>query len=137
SWLIRFLNWVGELVDSLGSPQIGGGLSIINLLIILAVIAAVIAVAWWVMGPLRRSRQARRAHSVFDDDERRSEAMRDDAQRSASRGDWSAAVLDMYRSIIRSLEERDILDDRPGMTAFEAAIDAGVAFPSASHDVKV
>ncbi len=51
------------------------------------------------------------------------------ADAAAASGDWSAAVLERYRGLVRALEERNVIDTRPGRTADEAARDAGAALP--------
>lgn len=140
NWLLRLLDWIAELLDGVSGPSLGtgGGVPIGTILLILAIIGLVL---WLVIGPLRRIRRREREHSVFDDDYRTSTQMLDDATRWAHDGDWSRAMLDMYRVTVRSLEERDVLSDRPGMTAHEAAVETGVAFPDVAdtmlHDADV
>ncbi|CAO0832539.1 hypothetical protein SMICM17S_08661 [Streptomyces microflavus] len=50
-----------------------------------------------------------------------------DAHAAALR--WTEAVQERMRAIVRSLEERALLDPRPGRTADEAAAEAGRALP--------
>ncbi|PWS41256.1 hypothetical protein DKT74_28560, partial [Streptomyces sp. ZEA17I] len=42
---------------------------------------------------------------------------------------WTEAVQERMRAIVRSLEERALLDPRPGRTADEAAAEAGRVLP--------
>ncbi|MDD9206967.1 DUF4129 domain-containing protein, partial [Georgenia sp. 10Sc9-8] len=84
-------------------------------------------------GPIRRRRRLRAAtagsHELFDD-ERSSQQLRVSADAAAARGDYATAVLERFRSVVRALDERAVLDDRPGMTAQEAAGLAGAALPA-------
>lgn len=50
-------------------------------------------------------------------------------------GDFATAVVDRFRAIIRSLDERSILEDYPGLTAHEAAGLAADALPGLSADL--
>lgn len=45
-------------------------------------------------------------------------------------GRWNQAVQERMRALVRSLEERTLLDPRPGRTADEAAAAAGHALPT-------
>ncbi|MGF1432555.1 DUF4129 domain-containing protein, partial [Kitasatospora sp. LaBMicrA B282] len=44
-------------------------------------------------------------------------------------GDFAAAVREQMRALVRDLEERTLLDPRPGRTADEAAVEAGRRLP--------
>ena len=43
------------------------------------------------------------------------------ADEAAAQADFATAVVERFRAIIRSLDERGIIDEYPGMTALEAA----------------
>src|SRR5690606_2815683 len=51
------------------------------------------------------------------------------AGRHAAAGQWAEAIRERLRAIGRDLEERVILDARPGRTADELAIEAGAVLP--------
>ncbi len=123
----RINQWISDLFSHLGNlgSGLGGGRAVIATIIVLLLVGAVIAA---IVGPMRRSRRRAREHRVFEDDARSSQAMREAAERAASSGDWALAVLERFRAIIRSLEERDLLEERAGMTAHEAAADIGRRF---------
>ena len=73
---------------------------------------------------LRRFRpvgRSRRASGRLFDDERDARALARAADAAAERGDWDTAVVERFRAIIRSLDERGLIEDYPGMTAHEAA----------------
>lgn len=58
------------------------------------------------------------------------------AELAANRADWHQAVLERFRAIVRSLEERVIIDERPGRTAHEAATDAATALPGLAGELR-
>lgn len=126
--LDRFLAWVLDQLDGLqgvGLPPAAG------LLVVVAVVVAVVLVALWVAGPVRGRMTRRRSTSaVLAGDDRRSAAELRAAADAASRaGDHSTAVAERFRAVVRGLEERGLLDERPGRTAHEAAGLAGRALP--------
>ncbi|MGF0117711.1 DUF4129 domain-containing protein [Promicromonospora sp. Marseille-Q5078] len=126
SLLERLLRWLGDLFDGL---TLGDGRFPLAFVLVVAVVL-VAAIAWWVAGPVRLSRRPRRSVVVLDGDERSAAELRASADAAAAREDWSAAVLDRFRALVRSLEERVVLDERPGRTAQEAADDAAARLPS-------
>ncbi|MBN2176659.1 MAG: DUF4129 domain-containing protein [Demequinaceae bacterium] len=128
SWLERLWNWVTEQLGHLFSLDLGGSM-VVALVIIAVLVGLLILAVRLTVGPVRRAYRARRTHSVFEDDTRSSSEMREAANAAAQRGDFSLAVLERYRAIIRSLEERDLISDRPGVTADEAARETGTRFP--------
>lgn len=106
-----------------------------NLVPVLIVIGAAVllAVALYLAGPVRRRRgaaAARGSHAVFDDLDASSTELTRRADLAARGGDWDTAVLMRFRAIVRSLDERTILDDRPGLTAHEASSTAAGRLPS-------
>lgn len=129
----RIGRWIGNLFQELLSGQFGASnpiLAVVIAIALLAVVALVIVFA----SRVRRVRNvtASRSHSLFDD-ARTSEELSRDARSALQRGEYSAAFLDSYRAIIRSLDERVLIEDRPGLTAREAAALASIPFPRFEH----
>ena len=58
-----------------------------------------------------------------------SDQFRAEADALAARGDWAEAVRARLRAIVRGLEERGVIDPRPGRTATEVALEAGAVRP--------
>jgi Domain of unknown function (DUF4129) len=58
------------------------------------------------------------------------------ADAHAAAGRWAEAVRDRLRAIITGLEERTLLEPRPGRTADEAAADAGAVVPDCAADLR-
>ena len=100
----------------------------LGLVAIVLVVLAVAGALWWRLGTPRRA--VTTADSLFDDGPRTADEHRAAASRHASAGRWNEAVQERMRAIVRSLEERALLDPRPGRTADEAAAEAGRPLPA-------
>ncbi|MFJ4617720.1 DUF4129 domain-containing protein [Streptomyces sp. NPDC088812] len=125
----RFLNglwdWIGDLLTAASTAAPGGAVGLV--VIVLAVVAAVAAL-WWRLGtPGRRPASAA---ALFDDRPRSAADHRAAAEAHAAQGHWNQAVQERMRAIVRALEERALLDVRPGRTADEAAAEAGRSLPA-------
>lgn len=123
------LRWLQEKWEELLAAA-DGRVSLGAAWAVLAALALVAVVTWWVAGPLRRRRLARSdADDVFGGDRRTAAEHRAAAAAAIARGDWDTAVLEGYRALLRSLDERALLDLVPGRTAHEGALDAAARFP--------
>ncbi|MFE6096761.1 DUF4129 domain-containing protein [Streptomyces massasporeus] len=123
--LDAFWEWLGKLLNAASTATPGGTLGLI--VIILAVIA-VLAALWWRLGTPRR--QPTSSATLFDDRPRSAAEHRAAAEAHAAQGHWNQAVQERMRALVRALEERALLDVRPGRTADEAAAEAGRALPA-------
>ncbi|WP_035863201.1 DUF4129 domain-containing protein [Kitasatospora cheerisanensis] len=132
----RFLTWLQDRLDELfngaGAPLGGGdGAALAVLVVIVAVVAVLL---WRRYGAPRR--EARSTGTLFAADGPRSAAQhREAAAGHAARGDWADAVREQMRALVRGLEERTVLDPRPGRTADEAAAEAGRALPERAREL--
>lgn len=124
-----FLDWVTELLSRAEGVSAGYGL-----LIGLGVLLAAVVVALLVAGPVRRSarRRERSTGGVFAAQVRTAAEHRAAAEAAAAAGDLGTAVRERFRAVARSLEERVVLDPRPGRTADEVAREAGARLPEAA-----
>lgn len=121
----RIRDWLLDLWDRLFSTSTDIG-PVLMPIIVLLVVAVVIGIALLVGGPVRRRRLRGKASvEVLDDDARSAAAIRRAADAAANAGDFTTAVLERFRAIVRSLDERAVLEDRRGRTAHEAAVAAG------------
>jgi len=112
-----------QLGDVKGPPALGIGV------VIVLVVAAVI-VAFLIFGLPRFNRRSTVGGSLFgEEDSRDSAAIRAAAEAAARAGDYSLAVIEMFRALARGLAERTILSTSPGTTARLFAQHAGAAFP--------
>ncbi|MFI0515316.1 DUF4129 domain-containing protein [Streptomyces sp. WSLK1-5] len=129
SWFQRALNafwdWVDKLFNAASSATPGGAL---GLVVVIAAVVLVVGALWWRLGTPRRGPASSAA--LFDDRPRSAADHRAAAEAHAAQGHWNQAVQERMRAIVRSLEERALLDIRPGRTADEAAAEAGRALPT-------
>jgi hypothetical protein len=127
---VRILESVGRFIDRVlnnafdGAP--GGAW---GALLLVVLVAGCIALVLWRVGlPVRRQATAAlftEARIVSADDHRRRSIQ------AADVGDWHTAVVERMRAVARELEQRGVLDLRPGRTASELAAEAAVALPPA------
>ncbi|MCO4257478.1 DUF4129 domain-containing protein [Pseudarthrobacter cellobiosi] len=79
----------------------------------------------------RLNAKTKRAGEVFDAGTTVSaEAYRGRAAAAAAAGNWSAAVVDCFRALVRTAEDRTLFDARLGRTADEVAHELATPFPS-------
>jgi hypothetical protein len=128
-WLLELLS---TLFDDAGRVSPGGQVGLIGLLVL--IVAGVVAFRLK-LGPLARS--AAQADALFVGAPRSSADYRSAADAHAAASRWAEAVRDRLRAIIRGLEERDLLEPRPGRTADEAARDAGLVLPDCAQPLLV
>ncbi|MFE3608708.1 DUF4129 domain-containing protein [Streptomyces goshikiensis] len=129
--LDRFWEWVDELFGRASGATPGGGL---GLLAILLLTLLVIAALWWRLGTPHRT--ATDPGTLFDDGPRSAADHRAAAEAHATAGRWTEAVQERMRAVVRSLEERTLLDPRPGRTADEAAAEAAGPLPQHATDLR-
>jgi hypothetical protein len=129
TWLDKLLSWLWRhavnLVDraSHHAPGHGLGLGLVLVLLVIAVVAIVMRV-----GPLRRPTTSR--GPVFGDTDKAAVDYRRQAAEYAAASQWALAVRERLRAIARELEERGILDPRPGRTAEELRREASARLPA-------
>ncbi len=136
SWFDRLSSSILDWLTHLSLPR-GTGLDGTLLVIVLAVVAAVLVVAFLIFGPPRLGRRSTATGAMFGkDDSRDSAAMRAAAAEAAARGDWTVAVEETFRAIARALAERTIVTTTPGTTAHDFATRAGTEFPDAAAELE-
>jgi len=129
------LRWIQErLAEAQNALSTMNGRSAAIVLGSVVIIGVVVTLL--VVGPVRRSRRSQRSSvEVFVDDNRTVAELRRSADTLAAAGQWSEAVLDRFRAILRSLEKRAVVDERPGRTAHEAAVQAAAVLPPCAADL--
>ncbi|WP_432496119.1 DUF4129 domain-containing protein [Kineococcus auxinigenes] len=127
SWLVRAWDWLVQRLSEVQVPGVGTGLTAV--LVVVVLLVAVVVVVLLVAGPLRRSGGAQRAEEVFEAGPEPASAHVQRADEAAAAGRWDVAVAERFRALVRSLEERALLDRRPGRTAHEVAVEAAAALP--------
>ena len=133
--LAQILDWI---LDQLSAAEdaISGVDPRAAALVVALVVLVGVGVALLIAGPVRRSRRARQSAEVFGDDTRSAAELRSAADAAAAQGRWTDAVLDRFRAVLRSLEDRVVLEPRPGRTAHEAAEVAGARLPTVGDDLR-
>lgn len=121
-WLLKKL---GKLLDNSVNHAPGHS---VGLLLIIAILAGVIVLIAARVGVLRRSRHIDTA--IFSVEETTARDHRERAQGFADTGEWALAVREWLRAIARELEQRGVLDPRPGRTADELSREAGARLPA-------
>jgi len=120
---------IGDWLSSLfaGAGDAGGA---IGLVVLLAIVAALVVVAFLVFGRPRLEGRRRGAAALFGDaDVRDADQLRRAADAAARSGDHTTAIEEMFRALARSLDERGLVDLTPGTTAGGFARAAAAALP--------
>ena len=129
SWYERaldaFWDWLDKVFGATSGATPGGTLGLV--VIVLAVLA-LLGALWWRLGTPHRTPTS--SAVLFDDRPRSAAEHRAAAEAQAAQGHWTQAVQERRRAVVRSLEERALLDVRPGRTADEAASEAGAVLPA-------
>jgi hypothetical protein len=128
--LVRLADRLAELLEQVfGRTQATGGVSW-GVLVLVGVLALVLALVVWKVGLPRW--QARRTPGLVELSARTpADDYREQARSHAARGDFTLAVRDQFRAVVRELEVRTILETRPARTAWEAAYSAVRVVPAA------
>ncbi|MCX5607656.1 MULTISPECIES: DUF4129 domain-containing protein [unclassified Streptomyces] len=129
--LRKFFEWIDDLFGAASGATPGGTLGLV-VIVLLAILAA--GALWWRLGA--PSRIPAGAGVLFDDGIRSAADHRTAAEAHAAAGRWTEAVQERMRAVVRSLEERTVLDPRPGRTADEAAAEAAVSLPDHAGDLR-
>ncbi len=119
----QFTDWLRSLNS--GDPAIDSGVAVPAIGVTIVIL---IAVAILLARPRLNARR-RPAGDVVDADPSISPAeYRRLAAAAAARSDWRTAVVEQFRAIVRSAEERTVIDPLPGRTADEVAGQLAGAF---------
>jgi len=128
----RIVGWLDDRLAQAAGLAPGGTLGLLALLVVLA---AAVALILWRTGPLRRA-NVRGGPTLdvsalvsADEHRRRADAHGHD-------GRYAEAVRERMRAIVRELEDRGVLEPRPGRTADEVARDAGTVVPAVAADLR-
>jgi hypothetical protein len=130
--LSKVQEWLNSLFQTIDNPSRSGGGGIIALLIILVLLIVIIVLVVLYM----RRRNARSQRDALLDGETMAAAdHRSLAEQLAGEGRYAEAIRERLRAIARDLEERAILDPRPGRTADELATEAGAELPELADEL--
>ncbi|MGW7056404.1 DUF4129 domain-containing protein [Streptomyces sp. NPDC054887] len=121
----RFWEWVDDLFSAASAATPGGA---VGLVVVVALVLLLAVALWLRLGTPQRAPAS--AGTLFDEGPRSAADHRTAAEAHAAAHRWNEAVQERMRAVVRSLEERALLDPRPGRTADEAAAEAGQSLPS-------
>jgi hypothetical protein len=131
----RVIQWVFDKLQELmtrATASVPGGR--IGVLLIVLLVAAIVAV---VVVRLRPSLRHARAEELFGPGHVQTAAEhRTLAEAAAARGDYAEAVRERLRAVVRHLEERGVVDPRPGRTAIEVSVEAGRVVPRLTEPLR-
>ncbi|UED86019.1 DUF4129 domain-containing protein [Streptomyces profundus] len=126
----RAWSWLWErLFGTLESAAFHAPGGWLGLLIIVLLVAALLLAIRLRLGALRGATGRGGAGALFAEQPRTAAEHRASAAEHAAAERWSPAVRERMRAIVRALEERALLEPRPGRTATEAATEAAGALP--------
>ncbi|MGF6821543.1 hypothetical protein M2317_000429 [Microbacterium sp. ZKA21] len=131
TWFDLLARDVVRYLGDLFTPDGGGQVGPLALVVVCVVIVAALIAALIVWGRPRASRTVRGAGRdlLGERDDRTAAQLRADAERAARSGDWEAATILRFRALARGLLERDLIDPAPGATAQAIARDTARVFP--------
>jgi hypothetical protein len=128
------LRWIVDRLEDLlraaSGVSPGGGWGLLVLLVLLVVVVIVVRRRFG-----RLARTAAAPGAVLGGTDRTADEHRRLADGHAEAGYFDDAVRERMRAIVRSLEERTILEARRGRTAGDAAREGGRALPPVADDL--
>ena len=133
---LRLLDRLSSLIERLLTLRQGsdGGVNWVFVAVVVLLVAAISLVVWRVGLP--RWRRSHRNGSLEMDATTPATDYRQRSSAAAEAGDWTAAVRDRFRAVVRELEVRTILDVRPARTAWEAAYSAARELPECTEPLR-
>lgn len=139
SWFEQLIEWLRSLLagrsDDLGGND--GTIGTIGLVIIVVLVVGLLVAAFLIYGLPRLRRRSRVTGDLFgEDDDRDATTIRTAAERAAEAGDYTTAVVELFRSLARGLAERGVVFTFPGTTARDFAVRAGLVFPAAADRLR-
>lgn len=125
----RFLTWLGDLWDSLTNVTVHA--SPWSTAAVVVLVVGMVTLVLVVGGRLRREPSASRADGgVLPDRQSSPDEHRAAALAALEAGDPELALVEAFRAVASRALRRGLLDDRPGLTADELAVDLGPVFPA-------
>ncbi|WP_408608575.1 DUF4129 domain-containing protein [Actinomyces viscosus] len=115
----RIWDWILDHLDT--GSMVPGVPSWVSTTIVVIVTAVVIALLILLLTKISSARRVVTPSLSVLTDDRDAATLTRAADEAAEQADFTTAVVERFRAIIRSLDERGIIDEYPGMTALEAA----------------
>ena len=131
----RALQWLlkkaAKALDAAANHAPGHGLGLLLLVVLLLLLVAVVGTR---IGKLRRTPHA--SGPLFGDEVLDASDHRQRAEQFAAAQQWAQAVREWLRAITRELEQRGVLDPRPGRTADELRDEVSAQLPGVADDLR-
>ncbi|WP_066295635.1 DUF4129 domain-containing protein [Arthrobacter luteolus] len=123
------LEWLGDVLSGIQGVGPTAGVLLLGLGALLVLALAVLVI--------RPRLNARRRPGLFEESAPEQDAAvhRRLAEKAAADGDWDTALAERLRAVLRTAEERVILDRRPGRTAYEAGSALSSVFPATADEI--
>lgn len=115
----RIWEWLSQHLDP--RDAVPGAPAWLSTLLVFVLVAALLVALVALITRVTWARRATRLGAPLFEDDRDAAALTRAADAAAGRGDWATAVVERFRAVVRSLDERGAIEDYPGMTAHEAA----------------
>ncbi len=132
----RVIRWVlhrvGDALSAAARHSPGKGVGLFVIVVLLALVAAAVAIR---VGRVRRTVGAEFG-GILGQTRRSAADHRALAREFARRAQHAEAVREWLRASTRELEERGVLDPRPGRTVAELCAEASAALPGIADDLR-
>lgn len=128
SWLAHK---VGDLLSAAEHHAPGKGIGLLVIVVLIALVIVAISVRVRSM-----QRVAKTPPAILDAEVASPTDHRRRAGEFADRKEWAQAVREWLRAITRELEDRGVLDPRPGRTAAELCLEVGAKLPAIAQDLR-
>ncbi len=133
-WWQDFLAWIDSLLSGLQAPETPTPAfetgQTVGIVIGIILVVALLVVAFAIFGLPRLRKRSKVTGDLFgEDDDRSALQLRTAAQQAADAGDFTSAVIELFRSLARDLAERGIVVTFPGTTARDFGRRTGLVFP--------
>ncbi|MDO4899406.1 DUF4129 domain-containing protein [Actinomyces sp.] len=115
----RIWQWLTDHLDL--RSAVPGAPPWLSVLLVAVLVIALLAALVVLVTRITWARRAARTGAPLFEDDRDAAALARAADAAAGQGDWATAVVERFRAVVRSLDERGAIEDYPGMTAHEAA----------------
>lgn len=115
----RIWQWLTEHLDL--RSAVPGAPPWLSVLLVAALAITLLAALVVLVTRITWARRVARTDASLFEDDRDAAALTRAADDAAGQGDWARAVVERFRAVVRSLDERGVIEDYPGMTAHEAA----------------
>lgn len=129
--LSQIAEWIGGLLGEAASVAPGGWAGLVGFLALLVLLVVAVRLR---IGPVGRSHA--RGEPLLAGRTRTADEYRTNAERYAAEAQWAWALRERVRAIARALEERAILEPRPGRTAAELAAECAALLPAYAADLQ-